>query len=200
MFFSLQQILALLTLYKYAIIFPLAVLEGPVVAVVSGFLASVGALNVFIVFLVLLLGDFVGDTIYYVFGRWGGRNFLVRWGRYIGVTEEGVSKLEKHFTRHSGKILLFGKMQMSVLPTGVALLFFAGLSKMSYGKFIFYNILGSLPRIFLLEVVGFYSAKSLSIISKIFFDEASAVSLIMLFVAIFAIAFLMLQKNKNSKE
>ena len=52
--------LTLLLTYKYLILFPIAVFEGPFAAIIVGFLSSSHIFNIFIVYLVVVLGDMVG--------------------------------------------------------------------------------------------------------------------------------------------
>ncbi len=142
-------------------VFPIAVVEGPIISVLSGFLVSTGVFNLYIVFLVLVFGDLVGDSIYYFIGRYGGRKAIKHVGRYIGVTEKRVSALEKHFNKHDWKILLFGKTQ----AMGSVILFTAGLSLVSFSRFVFYNIVGTVPKVILLMIVGFYFGRAYLLIN-----------------------------------
>jgi membrane protein DedA with SNARE-associated domain len=45
------------------LLFPLAVVEGPIVTVIAAYLASLGYLNIFAVFAVVVAADLVGDSI-----------------------------------------------------------------------------------------------------------------------------------------
>lgn len=152
--FSLDHtsIFALLTHYGYAIIFPISILEGPIIAIIAGFLVSLGKLNGILVFIILVLGDLTGDSLYYGLGRFGGRSFVLRYGKYIRMSEEKVLRLEKYFGTHDWKIILFSKTQ----PIGSALLFSAGMAKMPYEKYLWYNLLGTLPKVLIFELIGFY--------------------------------------------
>ncbi|HUZ60693.1 MAG TPA: hypothetical protein VMU83_18125, partial [Hanamia sp.] len=67
----METIFYLLLKFRYVILFPLAVVEGPILAVIAGFLCTEGYLNLFIVYTIIVLGDITGDTICYLFGRWG---------------------------------------------------------------------------------------------------------------------------------
>jgi len=86
MFFSLQKIIGLLIAYKYAIIFPVAVIEGPAISIIAGYLGQSGYLNVFFVYVLIVLGDMFGDTIYYAIGRFGGLYFIKRWNHILNYT------------------------------------------------------------------------------------------------------------------
>ena len=92
---TIEKLVLLLSHYGYAVLFPLAVIEGPAVSVLAGFAVSLGYLNGIAVFLVLLLGDVVGDALHYALGRWGRKSFIERWGKYVGLNYERVMKLEE---------------------------------------------------------------------------------------------------------
>lgn len=172
---TLAKFTALIIAHGYAIIFPIAVVEGPIIAVFSGFLVSLGYLNFFMVFLVLMAGDMVGDAMYYAIGRWSRSGFLKKWGRHMGASEERIKKLEKVFAEHHWKILAFAKIQ----AVGSLFLITAGIAKTPFWKFVWYNILGSIPKVLLLELIGFYFGKSYSRVSD-YLDYAAIVSFIVL--------------------
>lgn len=60
----LQQIILLLTAHKYLFLFPAAVVEGPIVTVIAGFLSSLGIFNIFIAYAVVVVSDIVGDIMH----------------------------------------------------------------------------------------------------------------------------------------
>jgi len=132
---------------------PIAIFEGPIVTVIGGFLSAHNLLNPYIVFSISILGDLVGDLLYYILGRWGRSTFLMRWAGLLGATDERVEKLERHFEKHSGKTLVVGKLTHGV---GSMVLIAAGASRMSVGKFVFYNVLSSLPKSLAFVLVGYY--------------------------------------------
>lgn len=150
--FSAANILALLIKYKYLIIFPVAIVEGPILSIVCGFLVSIGQLNVFVAYGFLILADLVGDTLYYALGRFGRIKLVNKFGHYIGVTPEKVLKLEENFEKHDWKILIIGKTQ----AFGAVVLVAAGLAKANYWKFLFYNLLATIPKTMILIAIGFF--------------------------------------------
>ncbi len=150
---SLHNIVVWLLAYRYEILFPITIIEGPIITIIAGFLAFQGYFNIFAVYGIAVLGDMVGDIIYYSIGLWGGRKFIERWGYFFGITVEKISKLETHFSLHSGKTLLFGKFSH---VTGMPILVSAGMAKMPFRKFVWFNFLGTLPKVFLLAIFGYY--------------------------------------------
>jgi membrane protein DedA with SNARE-associated domain len=155
---SAADLIALLIKYRYLIIFPIAVVEGPLVSAAAGFLVFLGYLNGFFTYVLLILADMVGDTLYYALGRFGGRKFVKKFGHYIGVDEKKLGNLEKQFERHSGKIILGGKTQ----AIGAVALIAAGMAKMPYRGFMKYNFLGSIPKVLLFLAIGYFFGQGYS--------------------------------------
>ena len=66
----MEFLISSLSQYKYLILFPLAIIEGPIVTVIAGFLCSQAILEPFYVFPIIVIGDILGDSLYYGLGRW----------------------------------------------------------------------------------------------------------------------------------
>ena len=167
-------ILELLTHYGYIVIFPISILEGPIVSVLAGFLVSVGKLNMILVFLLLLAGDLIGDTLYYSLGRFFRRKKIPRWLVFLGIRAENVHFFAHFFKQHDWKILMVGKAQ----AVGSVILFSAGLARMPYGPFLFYNFLASVPKIMLFEGIGFYFGEAYHRV-EVYFDIFGVISLLL---------------------
>lgn len=176
---SLDQVLLWLTQYKYFALFPLAVAEGPIITVIAGFFSSLNYLNFWLAYVIIIAGDLAGDAVHYSFGRWGGRNFINRWGKYFGVGPGQIEIIEKQFAERGDKLLFIGKMLQGV---GGAFLIAAGLIKMPFGKFIFANTLATFVKSFLLLLLGFYFGYALSTINT----YLERISFITLGAALFA--------------
>lgn len=189
--FSLTNIINHLLVYRYLYLFPVSVVEGPIVSIISGFLASTNALNFWLAFLVLIAGDLVGDTLYYLIGHYGRKSFLDRWGHYIGINETKVEQLEKHFVNHGVKTLIIGKITQ--LPGG-AVLVAAGAAKMPYLKFMATNLVATVPKIFALLVVGYYFGRAYQQINR-YFNYTSIVVGVLIVVVI--IIWLLIRKKRK---
>ncbi len=57
--------------HAYFLLIPMAILEGPLLSIVCGVAAGLGALNPFIAYGILIGGDIGPDLMYYAIGRWG---------------------------------------------------------------------------------------------------------------------------------
>jgi membrane protein DedA with SNARE-associated domain len=157
MFITLTQIINWLLVYKYFVLLPVVIIEGPIVTIIAGFLASLGHINPFIAYGVIVVGDLIGDCMYYSFGRFGRKKVIERWGHYIGITLERVRRLETHFEKHSGKTLIISKLTHAVGPV---FLVAAGVAKVPIGKFVLFNLIPTLPKSLILLLVGYYFGKA----------------------------------------
>jgi membrane protein DedA with SNARE-associated domain len=157
MFFSLPAAIQWLLHYKYFLFFPIVVVEGPIITIIAGFLSSLGQMNFYLAYLLAVAGDLTGDSLYYCLGRWGGNPYLARWIKYLGLTKERLAHLEGYFSHHAGKTLVLTKFTQGI---GFAVLTAAGLAKVPYRKFLWYNLLPTIPKSFVLLLVGFYYGKA----------------------------------------
>jgi len=153
MFFTSAQVVALLIQYKYWILFPISVIEGPIITMIGGALIALGQISALPAYLILILGDLVGDFAYYAMGRFGRHRFIRKWGSRFGLTETRVQAVVDHFEKHPGKTLLFGKMTHAA---GMVVLVAAGIANISLWKFLWYNFLGSIPKTLILVLLGYF--------------------------------------------
>lgn len=140
-------------------------LESTVVPVPSEFVvapaayhAASGNLNVVLVVLAATVGADIGATINYVASYYLGRPIIYRFansklGKMCLLNQEKVEKSEKYFYDHGVVATLTGRL----LP-GIRHLISipAGLSKMHYGKFLFYTTIGAGCWHSILAVLGWY--------------------------------------------
>lgn len=180
-----DYIVSLLQQYNYLILFPLEVVEGPLVAMASGFLSSLGYLNFFVVYVLIVAGDVTGDCLYYALGYFGRVKLVERWGRYIGINVEQVQKLETHFINHSRKTLVIGKLTHAI---GALVLVTAGMAKMPFWKFVWYTFLPTLPKSLILILIGYYLGESyVKISTYLDYTSLGSVLLVIIFVATYII-------------
>lgn len=147
------QILNLLSDYRYWILFPLVLVEGPVAMFAGGFLASAGDMKLHWVIIISIIADLLGDFFYFYLGRFGGETILKKWGSHIGLTEKRLAKLEHMFNKHKAKTILIGKLSHGF---GLATLVTAGIMKVSTKEFTIYNGLATTLKVFILVFLGFY--------------------------------------------
>ncbi len=148
-----QVIATYVSTYGYAILLPLMIIEGPIVTLIGAFLASIGMLNVWVVLVLSIAGDIIGDVVLYGMGyRWGMR-FVTTVGKYIGMTHLLIFRLEKFFEQHGGKTIIMVKA-----TTGLCWAAFvtAGVVKMPLWRFVWFSFLGGIAWSSALVVLGYF--------------------------------------------
>lgn len=186
-------VIAILINYGYFFLFPIAVLEGPIISVIAGFLALQGYFNVAVVYIVIVIADLTGDFMYYAIGRFAKKSLLDKWGHYLGLHTERLSAIEKHFEMKGGKTLLFGKLTHSV---GFMILLAAGVVKMPVKKFFWYNFLATLPKSLFFISIGYFFGYAYNQVNS----YIEKISLLIFVVIILAVGYVMLRKKFSSKE
>ncbi|MCK4635771.1 MAG: DedA family protein [Candidatus Moranbacteria bacterium] len=148
-----QVIIQFLTDYGYWIILPLMIIEGPIVTILAAFMASLGIFDITTVLLLSIVGDVVGDIMLYGVGRIWGMTFVRRVGKYMGITESLVLKMEKFFEKHGGKTIFSVKSTTGLCwATWVA----AGIVKMKFWRFVWYSFLGGVVWSAFLVAMGYF--------------------------------------------
>jgi membrane protein DedA with SNARE-associated domain len=165
MWFSLNTLFGWVLAYRYAVLLPIAIVEGPIISVIAGFLISIHVMEFWIAFGILVLGDIIGDIFLYGLGRWGRNSLLSRWGPKFGATPERMEKFEKLFKTHAKKTLLFGKWGHAF---GFPILISAGAVKERFDEFFWMSVGGTIPKTLFLLAIGFYFGAAYSAIDKYF--------------------------------
>jgi membrane protein DedA with SNARE-associated domain len=98
------------------------------------------------------LGAIVGNQIGYWVGYQAGRPFILKWGRHVKLTPERLEWVERLFARHGGKAVFAGRF-FSVSRILEALV--AGTSRMQWGTFVFYSVLGGVAWATVVVLAGY---------------------------------------------
>lgn len=107
------------------------------------------------------IGSTLGAVIGYYIGKWGGRPFLDRYGRYFFVTTEKLKFSDKWFKRWDKYAVLTSRI-IPVIPYKVFSIA-SGISKINLKKYFFFTFIGSFPRCFMLAVFGAFLSSTGSI-------------------------------------
>lgn len=193
MLFTPQEAFSILEHYKYLVIFPITVIEGPIITVIGGFLAYLGYLNFYVAIFFLALGDWVGDGLHWVLGRYySGATWFKKVGKFLGYDEKREIIIEEHFKRHPGKTVMLAKISHGV---GGLVQIAAGMAKMDFWEFMKFSLIGTIPKTTLLFLIGYFLGNSYEKINT----YMNRVAYIVLFFAIFICIYFMVKKVVNKK-
>ena len=148
----MEHVLLYLSHFGYLALFPLAIIEGPIITVIGGFFVRLGILNPVYVYLIVIAGDIVGDMLYYAIGHFGKNKFLHWIGRHIGVTEERLIKVREHYADHGYKTIAASKLLQGIGPIG---LIAAGSARVPYPRYMLMCLSVSLVQSALFLTLGY---------------------------------------------
>ncbi len=179
-------ILGYLITYRYILIIPLTIVEGPIVMILCGFLLRFGTFDLFPLYGALTVADTIGDIVWYCIGRFWGLPFISRFGHFFSITEKSINKVTALFHKHHDKILFISKITMGF---GFALvtLITAGIAKVPFRKYLVLNVAGQLIWTAMLLGIGFLFGNLYTSIDKGFRDVALAAIIIIAIALIYGV-------------
>ncbi|MCU1678525.1 MAG: phosphoesterase PA-phosphatase related protein [Frankiales bacterium] len=113
---------------------------GETVILVGGVVAGQGQIDIVALIAIIWACAVAGDMTSFFIGRKLGRDFLVRHGPKVQITEPRIKQTEDFFDKHGGKAIFLGRfigLVRAVAP------FLAGSSGMPLRRFAPYDILGA---------------------------------------------------------
>ncbi len=157
----LAIIIAFLGNWIYVLLFAIVFVEtGLVVApflpgdsllFATGALAGADMLNVWVAYFVLLFATILGDTVNYWIGRYVGPKVFCR-PKSRFFKKEHLEKTHRFYEKHGGKTIIIARF-IPIMRTFAP--FVAGVGRMRYGNFLFYNVLGAFIWVTVLLFLGF---------------------------------------------
>jgi membrane protein DedA with SNARE-associated domain len=143
----------------YIGIFLLMAMESSLVPIPSeiimtpaGYLVQQGKMDMTLVILSGTLGSLFGAYLNYFAAHYLGRPLLLKYGRYVLITEEHFRRVEDYFASH-GEISTFIGRLLPVIRHLISLP--AGLAGMSHIKFSIYTLLGAFLWVSILTWIGY---------------------------------------------
>ena len=145
--FLAQYITAFIDKTGYASVFVLMVMESMVLPVPSeavmpfaGFLIAESKFSFALVILFSTAGSIVGSLISYCIGRYGGRPFIDRFGRYLLLNHDDLTATERFFNKY-GEATIFICRFIPVIRHLISIP--AGTGRMNIVKFSIYTVAGA---------------------------------------------------------
>ena len=126
-------------------------LPSEVIMPFSGYLVSQGRFSLWGVSVAGALGCTLGSAVAYAAGAYGGRPFIVQYGRYFLISAHELDRADRWFARY-GMAATFISRLLPVIRTFISLP--AGIARVPFGPFLAYAFLGSLPWSWVLAYIG----------------------------------------------
>lgn len=97
-----------------------------------------------------------GSILAYVVGKYGGRPFIEKYGKYILIRKKDIKKADVFFAKYGDWAVFIGRL-LPIVRTFIS--FPAGVSGVNFWKFVILTFLGSLPWCWALSYVGDYATR-----------------------------------------
>jgi membrane protein DedA with SNARE-associated domain/membrane-associated phospholipid phosphatase len=113
---------------------------GETALLLGGLVAGQGKVDVLTMIAIVWAAAVAGDLTSFYLGRRLGRDFMVKHGARVKITEERLHQVEGFFDRHGGKAILIGRfvgLVRAIAP------FLAGSSGMPLRRFVPYDVVGA---------------------------------------------------------
>ncbi|MGH3842966.1 MAG: DedA family protein [Pseudonocardiaceae bacterium] len=127
---------------------------GETILLAAAVYAGAGRLNIVAVGIIAFLGAVIGDNLGYAIGHFGGRRLVLRFGRYLFITEQRLTTAEGFVNRHGGKMVTVARF-IEVLRQANGIV--AGLATMPWRRFLAFNALGAALWVGLWTTVGYFA-------------------------------------------
>lgn len=157
----LGQIISTYGFLTYAVLFAIIFIEtgfvfvpflpGDSLLFAAGAFAALGSLNVWILWILLVIAAVLGDTANYWIGHFFGQQLINN--PKVPIKAEHIEETNKFFEKHGGKTIIMARF-VPIVRTFAP--FVAGIGKMNYAKFISYNLIGGLSWVTIALFVGFF--------------------------------------------
>jgi membrane-associated protein len=126
-------------------------LPGDSLLFAAGTFAALGALDVRLVIVLLIIAAVLGDTLNYWVGSYiGPRAFR---GNVRFLKQEYLERTHAFYEKHGGKTVILARF-IPIIRTFAP--FVAGVGAMSYPKFILYNVVGAVLWVVLFVLGGYF--------------------------------------------
>lgn len=151
-------------------------LPGDSLLFAVGAFAAKGDLNITILFFLLTAAGIIGDSINYAIGSFlGPQVFHKENARFL--KKEYLQKTHQFYEKYGGKTIVIARF-VPIVRTFAP--FVAGVGKMSYWKFLTYNVAGALLWVTLLVFAGYFFG-NIPLVK----DNFSIVIFVIIFLSIF---------------
>ena len=126
-------------------------LPGDSLLFAAGAFAALGSFNIFLLLGMFWLAAFLGDTANYWIGHFFGQKIIDN--PRLPINQKHIDKTQKFYDKHGGKTIFLARF-IPIVRTFAP--FVAGVGKMEYKKFIYYNASGGFTWVFGFTLLGYF--------------------------------------------
>ncbi len=198
----IENIILGMSIWGYTGLFLLMALESMIAPIPSeivmpfaGFLVTSGRFTLLAVAFVSALGSVFGSLLSYWIGVFGGRRFVVKYGRFLLLDETHLEWTERFFARYGDKAIFISRF-VPVVRHLISIP--AGIGKMSLKKFCLYTFIGALIWNTFLAWLGIKLGERWEIIHN-YSRQLDYVMIVLIVVAFAYFAYMHIKRRKSPR-
>lgn len=143
--------------WTYILLGVLVIIEGPIATLLGAAAASAGLLRPWLVFLAVAVGDLIADSLWYTLGYLGKTEWILRFGRRLGLRESLINHLRQKMLDHAAKMLFLAKLTVSfVIPSLIT----AGLLRIPWRRWFPALVIAEAMWSGSLVLIGYYTTEA----------------------------------------
>jgi membrane protein DedA with SNARE-associated domain len=171
---------------------------GETAVLMAAAAASVGRLNVLVVWFVAVCAAIVGDNLGFGLGHFGGKPLFLRYGPRFGVSHENYAMTERFFDHYGGPAVMVARF-IPVIRVVAAIA--AGASGMHWKRFLPWQAVGACFWATFAVSVGYFGDRALNLMKPMLVEEfgrwwpfVTVAALVLAFTAVSVVSHLLARK------
>jgi membrane protein DedA with SNARE-associated domain len=149
--------------WTYILLAALVAVEGPIATLLGAAASSAGLMKPGWVFVAAAAGNLTADSLWYTLGYIGKIDWLLRFGKKLGIHADILERLENNMRAHAARILFVAKLTLSMM---IPALIAAGLVKAPWRRWFPAIFTGEMLWTGSLLIIGFYTTEAIKRVER----------------------------------
>jgi membrane-associated protein len=163
-------------------------LPGDSLLFAAGAFSAIGSFHIGILLIILWFAAFLGDTVNYWIGHFFGQKLIDN--PKIPINQDHIDKTQHFYDKHGGKTIFLARF-IPIIRTFAP--FVAGIGKMKYSKFLYYNVTGGFVWVFSFTLLGYFFG-NIPVVKENF----SVIILVIIFLSVFPMILEVIKHKRRS--
>lgn len=199
----LQTVAPVLDHYGYAAVAGFLLLEnfgvplpGETILIAASVYAGAGKLNILVLTITAIVACIIGDNIGFAIGHFGGEKFVLKYGRYVFLSEKKLLSAQNFFNRYGGPVVLVARFIAGLRQlNGIV----AGTAEMKWRTFLLFNTLGATLWVITWASFGFLAGSHIgAVYERLRHYEAYAFAGLAVLITIYIVRKVILRKKGDA--
>lgn len=172
--------------HSYPVMLIGMIIEGPTIIAAASFAVTMGYFNLGTIFILAVLGDVIGDFIFYSLGYFGRIALIEKYDHKFKIPTTRIEKLKNLVEKHPWKIITVVKLSPLLPMPGLIAIGSAHLPPKKFAKIILSIII---PKTIIFMVIGYFFGHAYNQIYKIIQNGIAGIVIVIIFMFLMQLAY-----------